>query len=89
MNKKQIISKISAKTKIKRKVVDTVLTGLYETLITELRKGEEINFSGFGKFLTKERAERKYISFQTGETMIAPSKLVPELKFSKNFIEKF
>ena len=89
LNKKDVITKISTKTGIKKNVIDVVLSALTETLETELKKGQEINFSGFGKFYTKQRAERKYISFQTGETLTAPAKLVPDLKFSQNFIDKF
>lgn len=89
LNKKDIISKISARTGIKKNVINVVLGGLYETLVSEMQKGEEINFSGFGKFYTKQRGERKYISFQTGELCFAPPRLVPDIKFSKNFVEKF
>ena len=89
MNKKTVISKISARTGIHKSVIETVLAGLYETLVGELQKGEEINFAGFGRFYTTQRLERKYISFQTGETMLAPPHLVPKIKFSKKFIDKF
>lgn len=89
MNKKTVISKISARTGIHKSVIETVLGGLYETLVGELQKGEEINFAGFGRFYTTQRLERKYISFQTGETMLAPPHLVPKIKFSKKFIDKF
>ena len=89
MNKKTVISKISARTGVHKSVIDLVFKGLYETILSELQKGEEINFAGFGRFYTAERQERKYISFQTGETMMAPPHLVPKITFSKNFIDKF
>ena len=89
MNKKNIITKISAKTGIKKIEVSAVLQALYETILTQMQNGEEIKFSGFGKFYTKQRGERKYISFQTGEVFASPPHLVPVLKFSKQFIEKF
>ena len=89
MNKKNVISKISVKMGLKKYQINAVLNALYDTLLTEMQKGEEITFSGFGKFFTKQRGERKYISFQTGEVFASPPHLVPAVKFSKQFIEKF
>lgn len=89
MNKKAVVAKIAARTGIKKEAINLVLGALCATLVSELQKGEKINFSGFGKFQTRQRTGRKYVSFQTGETFIAPQRLVPVLKFSKNFVEKF
>lgn len=89
MNKKNIISEISASTGINKKVIDVVIKALYETLVVQLQKGEDVNFAGFGRFYTAQRMQRKYTSFQTGETMLSSPHLVPKIKFSKNFIDKF
>ena len=89
MNKKSVISKISEKTGIHKSVIDVVLKSLFDTLLNELQKGEDINFAGFGRFYTAQRMERKYTSFQTGEIMMSSPHLVPKIKFSKNFTDKF
>lgn len=89
MNKKQLITRISTKTGIKKSVVNLVLSSLKDNLIIAMQKGDVVNIFGFGKFETKQRGERKYISFQTGETFMSAPHLVPVLKFSKQFIDKF
>lgn len=89
MNKKTIVTKVATRCGVKKSVVSKVLGALQDTLLSEMQKGEIVNFSGFGKFFTHQRAQRKYVSFQTGETFLAPPRLVPVLKFSKKFIEKF
>lgn len=89
MNKKNIITKIACKTGLRKNIVASVVGTLEELIIDILQKGDCANFAGFGKFYTRQRGERKFVNFQTGEKFITPPKLVPMLKFSKNFVEKF
>lgn len=88
MNKKMIISCIAHKTKLQKGVVDKVLAELENLIVDALCKGESINFSGFAKLYTKQRNERSFVNFQTGESFVTPTKIVPAIKFSKNLIEK-
>ena len=43
MNKKTVISKISARTGVHKSVIDLVFKGLYETILSELQKGKKEN----------------------------------------------
>ena len=89
MNKKAFITKISATSGINKNTVSGVFSQAEKILVDALQKGEEVNLSGFGKFYTRQRNEREFISFQTGEKFSVPQKLVPMIKFSKKFVEKF
>ena len=89
MNKKGLIKFVSLSTGLDKAVIDRVLNGTCDVVVDCLQKGEEINISGGFKILTKQRGERKYINFQTGESFLAPPKVIPVVKFSKKFIEKF
>ena len=89
MNKKMFITKIACTSGISKTTVTEVFKYAQKLLIDALQKGEEVNLSGFGKFYTRQRNQREFISFQTGEKFLAPQKLVPMLKFSKKFVEKF
>lgn len=89
MNKKMFINKLSSNSGISKTIISEVFKESQKLLIDALQKGEEVNLSGFGKFYTRQRNKREFISFQTGEKFIAPQKLVPMLKFSKKFVEKF
>jgi len=88
MNKKMVVKCVAQKTKLRKSIVNKVLEGLEILMLDALRKGETINFSGFGKLFTKQRNERKFVNFQTGESFVAPTKVVPAIKFSKKLIDK-
>ncbi len=54
------------------KAVDAVLTTIEDTL----KRGSEVNFSGFGKFSVAERGARQGVHPRTGEPIqIAASKV--------------
>ena len=88
MNKKTIIKLLSEQTKVPKNRVDRILSALEDIILDALQKGLTVNFTGFLKFYTKQRNERKFINFQTGESFIAPQKLVPAVKFSAKFVKK-
>lgn len=88
MNKKMVIKLLAKNINLPRNSVERVLSGLENLILDALRKGEMINFSGFFKLYTKQRNERVFINFQTGESFVAPPKTVPAVKFSPNFIKK-
>jgi DNA-binding protein HU-beta len=56
------------------KAVDAVLTTIEETL----RRGSEINFSGFGKFSVAERGARTGVHPRTGEPLDIAASRVPK-----------
>lgn len=89
MNKKMVIKQLAKNINLPKNNVERVLDGLEVLIIDALRKGETISFSGFFKLYTKQRNERTFVNFQTGESFIAPSKTVPAIKFSPNFVKKF
>lgn len=88
MNKKSVIKILSKETNLPKERVEKVLDGLESLILDCLRKGEVINFTGFAKIYPKYKNERVFISFQTGETFVAPPKTVPAVKFSTKFVEK-
>ena len=55
------------------KAVDSVL----ETIQEVLRRGGEINFTGFGKFSVADRGARQGVNPQTGEKIQIPASRVP------------
>jgi DNA-binding protein HU-beta len=58
------------------KAVDAFLGVVEETL----RRGGEVNFTGFGKFSVSDRGARQGVNPQTGEKIQIPASKVP--KFS-------
>jgi len=88
MNKKIVIKTIAKNTNLPKNNVELVITNFEELILDALRKGETINFTGFVKIFTKQRNERVFVNFQTGESFVAPAKVIPAVKFSPKFIKK-
>lgn len=86
MNRKALEKYISQKTGLKKCVISKTVNSFFEIICDAMQKGEEINIAGFGKFYTKQRNERSYVNFHTGESFVAPKKNIPYFKFSKKII---
>ena len=58
------------------RAVDAVLGGIADSL----RQGQEVTFTGFGKFAVKERSARMGINPQSGERIQIAATKVPSFK---------
>jgi len=71
----QVAGKLGSK-KEASDAVEAVLDGISDALA----KGEDVNFTGFGKFSVNERGPRQGVNPRTGERITIPGGKVP--KFS-------
>lgn len=71
----QVAGKLGSK-KEARDAVEAVLGGISDALAS----GEDVNFTGFGKFSVSERGPRQGVNPRTGERITIPGGKVP--KFS-------
>ena len=79
MTKADFIDRVAGELGSKKEAteaVETVLDGISDALA----KGEEVNFTGFGKFHVSERGPRQGVNPRTGERITIPGGKVP--KFS-------
>lgn len=83
MNKQAIIDQIHEAiggTKAQaEKAVDVIL----ESIVSTLKKGDEVSIAGLGIFSTKTRAARTARNPRTGETVQVPSMKVPKFRAAK------
>ena len=83
MNKVAIVDAVHAKlggTKVQaEEVVDTVI----DSIVSTLKKGDEVSIAGLGIFSTKTRAARQARNPRTGESISVPSMRVPKLRPAK------
>ena len=77
MNKAELVSAISAKTKLSKATVQKVIDSFIETLKKLLRKGERLQLIGMGSFLVRSRKARAGRNPQTGEKIRIRAKKVP------------
>jgi DNA-binding protein HU-beta len=80
VTKSEFVDQVAAESGLSKgeagKAVDAVLRTIEETL----KRGSEVNFSGFGKFSVAERGARQGVHPRTGEKMEIAASRVP--KFS-------
>jgi DNA-binding protein HU-beta len=58
VTKAEFVDRIAAKTDLSRKDAARAVDAFLETVTESLKQGQEITFTGFGKFSTQRRAAR-------------------------------
>ena len=87
MNKLEIVKVVADDSGLTQKEVAGVLDAVISTIIDELKKGEEVNIAGFGKFVVKTRAARTSINPRTKQPISVPATKAPTFKAGKQFKE--
>lgn len=78
MKKEQLIEEVKNTAGLETKAqAEKAVDAVFGTITGALKSGEEVNISGFGKFVVKERKERQGVNPRTGEkiTIAAGKKL--------------
>lgn len=84
MNKAELIEKISEETGVSKRQARSMLETMVGTIMKELKKGNEVNISGFGTFLTRTRHARGGVNPQNpGERIRIPEVRVAKFKTGK------
>ena len=83
MNKQSLIEAVHEKiggTKVQaEQAVDTVV----DSIVSSLKKGEEVSIAGLGIFSTKQRAARTARNPRTGESIQVAAMKVPKFRAAK------
>lgn len=87
MNKLEIVKIVAENSGLTQKEVSGVVDTMVETIIDVLKKGEEVNIAGFGKFVVKKRAARTSINPRTKEAINVPASKAPTFRAGKQFKE--
>ena len=87
MNKLDIVKVVAEESGLTQKEVTGVVDSVIAPIIGELRKGQEVNIAGFGKFVVKKRAARTSINPRTKEEIHVPASKAPTFRAGKQFKE--
>ncbi|MCU0679999.1 MAG: HU family DNA-binding protein [Planctomycetes bacterium] len=79
MNKATLIEKLSTKSGLNKKQVETFLDHLTDTIIEELKVGGEVTLTGFGTFSCRTRYSRGGVNPRNPQERIT----IPEVKVAK------
>lgn len=80
MTKSEFVDQIAEKSELSKGQAGKAVDAMIETIEETLKRGSEVNFSGFGKFHVADRGARQGKHPRTGETIQIAASKVP--KFS-------
>ena len=80
MTKAEFVDRLAAKSGLTKKDAASVVDAFVEVVTDALKKGEEVQFTGFGKFYVQKREARQGINPQSKAKINIPASKVP--KFS-------
>ena len=81
MTKQEFVDRIASKTDLSRRDAAKAVDAFLETVTEALTGGQDITFTGFGKFSTQQRAERQGVNPRNpSQKVTIPAARVP--KFS-------
>lgn len=85
MNKAELITAVSDKTKLSKSQVETMINTTLEVIQKTVSKGEEVKIVGFGSFQVQARKAKTGRNPKTGETHKIPECSIPRFKPGKEF----
>jgi DNA-binding protein HU-beta len=77
ISKGEFVDKVASTADITRKDAENAVNAVLTTIEDSLKAGEEITFTGFGKFHVAQRGAREGRNPRTGETMQIAATKVP------------
>ena len=88
ITKKELVDRIAESTQAKRVLVKCVVQSFLDEVITELGKGNRLEFRDFGVFETRIRAARVAQNPKTLERVQVPAKRTVKFKMGRQMKEK-
>ena len=87
MNKKDLIATVAKKTKLKTAEAAKAVEAVFDTVMKEVSKGNDVRLIGFGSFTSIKRKARQGRNPRTGAALKIPAKKLPKFKAGKEFRE--
>ncbi len=88
ITKRELIDRIAENTQSKRTLVKATVQNFFDEIISELAKGNRLEFRDFGVFETKTRAARTAQNPKTLERISVPTKRVVKFKIGRLMKQK-
>jgi len=87
MKKQDFIKAVAADASLSQDAVSRVLSSMIGSITAELKKGGEVNITGFGAFKVSSRAARNGLNPRTGESIKIPAMKSPVFRAGKTLKE--
>ena len=80
MTKAEFTDRVATKSGLSKRDATKAVDAFLDSITEALRSGEQVSFTGFGKFSPQHRKERQGVNPRTGQKVTIPAARVP--KFS-------
>jgi nucleoid DNA-binding protein len=87
MKKQDFIKAVAQTAGLSQDAVSKVLAAMIGTVTAELKKGREVNITGFGAFKISRRAARNGVNPRTGASIKIPAMNSPVFRAGKTLKE--
>jgi DNA-binding protein HU-beta len=77
MTKSDFVEKVASESGLSKKDAGTAVDAVITSIEKALKSGDEVSFTGFGKFHVADRGAREGRNPRTGETMTIAASRVP------------
>ena len=77
MTKNEFVDRVASASGLSKKDAGSAVDAVISSIEKALSSGEDVNFTGFGKFHVAERGAREGRNPRTGETMTIAASRVP------------
>ncbi len=77
MTKSDFVEKVASESGLSKKDAGNAVDAVIRSIEDALRNGDEVSFTGFGKFHVADRGAREGRNPRTGETMTIAASKVP------------
>ena len=78
MTKSEFVDQVASSSGLTKADATKAVDAFLDTVEETLKRGSEVNFSGFGKFSVAERGARQGVHPRTGETIQIAASRVPK-----------
>ena len=77
MTKQEFVDEVAQRSGLSRRDANKAVEAFLESIQDALKSGDTVNFTGFGKFSTADRAARTGVNPRTGERVNIAASRVP------------
>ena len=77
MTKQEFVDRVADESGLQKRDASAAVDAVLDVIEETLRRGGEVNFTGFGKFAVAERGARQGVNPQTGERIQISASRVP------------
>src|SRR6266540_1917192 len=85
VTKSEFVDAVAAKSGLSKGDAATAVDAVLDSIEDALRRGEEVAFTGFGKFTVAERGARQGVNPQTGERIQIAASKAPKFSAGADF----